>query len=360
MTWARPLTGPPGEPAEPYMAGPVSTWKARKGYNFYGSAEYLFWWVKGQPLPADLSLSLSDPNDVPELSAHGLNGGRFFLGGWLNDRQDLSVEAGFFFLGSRTFNNAQTFPGSPLDARPIFSGILSESSLLSTSTNLWGTEGNVRYQALKFTCGPGDGFVDLLAGFRFVDLSESVTINSNTTFATAPVLLSDAMITTSDYFGTHNQLCAGQIGADAGLALGRLNMNMYCKLGFADNLETINTSGNTLVNAPPPLGTFAAPGGFFSQPSNIGHFTQNAFAVVPEVGANLTFQVCDRCKLGFGYTFLYLSRVVRPGDQIDGTAGGAQRPPLFFLAGQPQPAFQNFHETSFWAQGINLLVELNY
>ena len=203
--------------------------------------------------------------------------------------------------------------------------------------------------------------LDLLVGFRYADLSEDLLLNNSTQFGTAPVLLSNATLTTSDMFGTHNHFYGGQIGAEAALDIGRFDINAHAKVAFGENIEEVTINGNTQVSGPPALGNFSTVGGFFTQPGNIGSFRHDAFAVLPEVGVNVGFKVCDRCRLSVGYTFVYLSNVVRPGDQIDATAGGATRPPVSFLGGaRPQPQFANFNETGFWAQGINLTVELNY
>src|SRR5205823_6299455 len=102
------------------------------------------------------------------------------------------------------------------------------------------------------------------------DLSENLTLNSSTQFGAAPALLSGALVTTSDSFGTHNHAFAGQIGTDAGFRWGRWSLDLHTKVGFGDNRETVLINGNTRVSAPPALGNFAVPGGFFAQPSNIG------------------------------------------------------------------------------------------
>lgn len=358
-----------GEPAEPYLVTPPGTWKPSKGYNFYGSADYLFWFVKHQTLPANIALSLSDPNFVPQLPYQRDNGGRFFVGAWLNDRQTLALEGGYFFLGTRTSTFAQNLPGSALANRPIFDGINSETTFLAASTTFMGAEANVRYQALHWdfsgtNCPPSrrlTGHLDLLSGFRYADLSENLLLNNNTQFGTAPVLLSNATLATSDLLGTHNHFYGGQIGAEAWLDIGRFDVTAHAKLAFGNTREEVTINGTTQVSGPPALGNFTSVGGFFAQPGNIGSFRHDVFAVLPEVGVNLGFKVCDRCRLAVGYTFVYLSNVARPGDQIDASAGGGTRPPLSFLGGaRPQPQFGSFNETGFWAQGINLTLELNY
>jgi hypothetical protein len=63
-----------------------------------------------------------------------------------------------------------------------------------------------------------------------------------------------------------------------------------------------------------------------------------------------------------GYTFLYWSQVVRPGNQIDTTVNTTQVPthPEFGpLTGPAQPMVP-FRTTDFWAQGISLGVEVTF
>ncbi len=100
-TDSEPGSGHDGAPSEPYLVGPESTWKTRKGYTVYGSLEYLYWHTKAQPVPTGLSLSLSDPNTLPQTSSQGLSGARVLLGTWLTDRQDWAFEGGYFFLAQR-------------------------------------------------------------------------------------------------------------------------------------------------------------------------------------------------------------------------------------------------------------------
>ena len=67
-------------------------------------------------------------------------------------------------------------------------------------------------------------------------------------------------------------------------------------------------------------------------------------------------------KLCAGYSFLWVNRVARAGEQIDPVINETQFPILAgngALAGPGRPAF-NFNETGFWAQGVNVGVELRY
>ena len=65
------------------------------------------------------------------------------------------------------------------------------------------------------------------------------------------------------------------------------------------------------------------------------------------VRVSVGYQVTENLRLALGYTFLYASTVVRPGDQIDPVSGAGD------------PAFA-FHGTDFWAQGLDAQVEVRY
>ena len=350
------------DPPEPYMVGAESDWKAHKGYVFYASADYLYWWLRGQPLSPNLMLSIVGGATITDLEGQESHGGRFLLGAWVDNKHTWAAEVGGFFLGEKDQTSNLEFPGSNLANRPIFQGIASETSEIAGTTNLWSAEANLRHQACTFQCFKGgSGYLDLLGGFRFLDLSENLTIRGTTVFATAPVLLSNATITTIDSFGTHNHLYAGQIGAETGMSWGKFNMNAWTKIALGQNRQNVNIGGRTQVSAPTPLGSFSVNGGFFAQPSNIGRYRQDVFAYMPEAGINLGYKICDNVRVSFGYNFLYFLNAVRPGDQIDPTAGGGGRPALFFLGGtQPMPAFTEFRETDFWAQGVNVGIEFNF
>jgi len=75
---------------------------------------------------------------------------------------------------------------------------------------------------------------------------------------------------------------------------------------------------------------------------------------VPEVLANLSYDVTPNIRFIAGYRFLYWSRVMRPGDQID--LGLSAIPPA---AAGARPAFLN-DTTDFWAHGANIGIECRY
>jgi hypothetical protein len=130
-------------------------------------------------------------------------------------------------------------------------------------------------------------------------------------------------------------------------------------LGSTD--QVVDVAGSTVI-APPGQVATVANGGLLAQPTNSGHFTRDQFAVVPEVGVNVGYQATAHLRAFVGYTFLYWSNVVRPGDQIDRAVNPTQLPVSTAapqLAGPARPA-PVLRDTAFWAQGSSFGVEFRY
>ena len=106
------------------------------------------------------------------------------------------------------------------------------------------------------------------------------------------------------------------------------------------------------------------PGAYFSQPTNIGSQSSNQFAVIPEVNVNFGIKLSPWASVIVGYSFLYVSSVARPGDQIDRVINPTQAPaiggiPGAALVGPARPTLI-VHDTDLWLQGLNLALELRF
>src|SRR5262249_4221487 len=125
--------------------------------------------------------------------------------------------------------------------------------------------------------------------------------------------------------------------------------------------EQATISGNTQFSVP-GFPVSVQPGGLYALPSNIGHFSRDRFAVVPEAGVVIGFQVNRYLRAIVGYTFIYNSAVLRPGNQIDRGVNVAQLPSQVgpgAVVGPARPA-PIFHGSDFWAQGLSFGLELRY
>lgn len=350
--------------------------------RFWADAEYLLWWIKDTPTPPLVSLGSPATRAIPARGAsvvfggEGIDneermGGRFTAGCWLDDHNSFGIEGSYLFLAARSVHfgiGASDTPGSPAIGRPFFNidrgipdaelvafpGLLSGRVEVNASSRLQGAEAN----GVINVCCNCDFRLDLLAGFRYLQLREGLGIAENLAadpaFGGSRFLVTDQFDTANDYYG-------GQIGARAEYRHDRWSVKGVGKIAFGDTREGIQIRGSTLI-APPGELPMLARGGLLALPTNIGKYHHDDFAVVPEVSINVGYQVTNHLKAFAGYSFLYWSSVGRPGDQIDPGIDVSRLPinqPVGGPLGPARPAFA-FKETDFWAQGINFGLEFRY
>lgn len=356
--------------------------------HFYASAEYLLWNVQNDRYPPLVTASgpaqagvigpgttiLYPPEDGSVFS--GLrSGGRFTLGWWFGNDQVIGIENTFFFLGTRETNFTAGSNGNPVLARPFFNvpsnfaptpGEASElvafpneltgSVHVRSTSQLLGDELNLRTNLCRSCCSR----LDLLGGVRWIYLNEGLDISENLIAAPGFIttLPNGGPIYVNDNFTTTNNFYGGQVGLDWELRRGRWSLDLLGKVALGDMHEVVRINGQTSF---PTVGQ-TLPGGLLALPSNIGTYSENHFAVVPEVGLKLGFQPTNHMRLVVGYSFLYLSDVVRPGAQIDRNINVSQLPIVGGqggTSGATSPAPQ-FNRTSMWAQGISLGLEFRF
>jgi hypothetical protein len=237
-------------------------------------------------------------------------------------------------------------------------GVQAGAARVSALSRLWGGEANARLEL----CRSCLLHLDLLGGFRYLEVDDGLNFTTRTAFAPDLAGLGGSSVVTSDRFGGRNTFYGGQVGMEAELHYGRFFVDLYGKVAFGEMHQVITINGTTVVTGSTGLST-ALPGGLLALPSNSGRFSREAFAVVPEFGLNFGAQLTTHLRARVGYTFLYLSDVVRGGDQIDRTVNLTQRPGLFGtpggLVGPARPVF-DFRDTDFWAQGFNAGLEFRY
>jgi hypothetical protein len=401
---------PPAEPliisspALPDVASPNAAVAWVSSGRFYVGAEYLLWWTKKSPIPVPLVTTTTDTTQMPtatigangtsvvlgnqDLDTSARHGARFTAGAWCDERGELGVEASYFFLASQTVTRSVASNGGPNDpllAVPFFAddlGMESSFTLAAPSTLAGGAtlkltsrlQGAELNGMVKTCTGPGFQF-DVLAGFRFLDLRENLSFATSSLGVmdpNAPVTNNGMILNTLDQFDTHNLFYGFQIAARAEYHRGDLFISALAKLalGEMNQIVTINGAAATNVFNAPPGGPFTGvpaqiiPGsGIFAQATNIGRTSRDQFEAVPEVSINVGYRIRGGLHAFLGYDLLYLSNVIRPGNQIDRTitfsqtiqntiAGNASAPgdrPIVPMVG-----------SSYWAQGLNFGVEWRY
>jgi len=358
--------------------------------------EYLLWWIRNSQFPALVTTSVPGASALPgvlgqpgttvlfggsDVDNQVRSGGRVTGGFWINDSQTIGLEGNYFFLGSRSvrFDRASSgAPGSEIIARPFFDvmggtqnaqlvafpGIASGEVHLSSSSRLQGAELDMLSNP-RGTPSGSNYWVSLLSGFRYLQLEEGLGITEsshvNPALPAGPPLFGGSSITIADQFDTHNYFYGGQIGAQMEIYWGRLSVNAVGKVALGATHEVVDIHGATAITSAAGT-TVVTPVGFLAAASNSGHFSRDVFAVVPEIGITVGWQITTQLRASVGYTFLYCSSVARPGDQIDVGLSGTQLPTDTRFnpgAGPARPAVL-LRGKDFWAQGINFGLEFRY
>jgi hypothetical protein len=267
---------------------------------------------------------------------------------------------------------------------------------VTASSRLDGAEANAVYNP-SLAMAP---HLVLLGGFRFAKLDERLSIRSDVThdhtdstmfdtalglpIGTSTVDNSTSTLTTRfDQFDTRNTFYGGQVGARTEYRWGKVSLEGGAKVALGSMHESVDiigaTNTSTTGSATPTRGIMLAGiplnipnglnqsfssssqtlGGLFAQQTNIGHHSRDEFAVIPEANIKVGYQITDNIRATIGYTFLYMSDVVRPGSQIDRSIspGLLSSPPSTDGATHP---LSTLRSTDFWAQGIDFGLEFRY
>lgn len=346
------------------------------------SAEYLLWWTRSTQVPPLAATGVIDPTGVGGIMAQqnllagsfgeSLHGGtRIGLGHWFTDEQRRGVDARFFYLfrSGETFtansgqfptlflpfNNVNT-PVGPTGNIVAAPGVAQGGIAVTLENSLWGAEVNYR----RFLTGNPCFRLDGLVGYRYVNFTETLSITETAALLpTAPFSAPGGII--NDRFRAVNNFHGGQVGLTGEVRRGRWFVDGRTTIAFGSVQQTAEIAGGQ-ARALPNGTTGLYGGGLYALPgANIGTFSQNKFAVMPEVGVNLGYHITPGFRVFVGYNFLYLSSVLRPGNVIDPNLDAA-RIPNFALPGSPAPLpfprpQPQLNTTDFFAQGINFGIQ---
>ena len=353
-------------------------------------AEYLLWWEQGFSTPplvttspagtaATNAGSLDTPgtvilagNDVEGTGAR--SGERITLGYWLDPNRTVGVEAIYTGLGLQSWQYAFDGGTTPILARPFyrleptFTGqdaelvaypnVLQGGIQVSGSTQLQSVEVLWRNLLLRTS----NDRINFIAGWRFNRLDDSLLIqDSKTTLSVSSGVPVGTNLQEYDLFKTQNQFNGAEIGIVGAIERCRWSLELSMKMALGCNSTRVEIGGQTTSTTPvaggnPTVTTRQT--GLLAQQTNIGVYDSNEFAVVPELGATLTYRLTRRLRASVGYTFMYWDNVSRPGDQIDTNLNLTQLSSTG-LSGAPAPKFTRV-ATDFWAQGINLGLEYRF
>ena len=342
--------------------------------RIWGRAEYLGWWTDRMNVPPLVTTGdqgvLGRPGTIVLFGDTGLNsdarsGGRFTLGLWNDPSGYRGLEVTYTMLGAETTTLDASNDDFTILGRPFFDtvgGGAQNANLIvdpGVSNGFVSVTASTEFQGIEVLFRrpvqhSWRSKTDFLWGYRWTQLEDNLLIDESLTTIAAPVTTIDLF----DRFDTRNSFH----GAEFGVNMERL-LNPFWSLELLGKIAIGNTNSVAVVSGQatttiPPAAPVTTSGGLLAQPTNIGTYERDSFAMVSEFGITLRRRMRYGLEATFGYTFVYWSDVARAGDQIDFDVNSSQFPPGP-LVGAPRPAF-SFQTTDFWAQGLHAGLEYRF
>lgn len=354
------------------------------------SAEYLMWWQKGMNLPplvttsgtaADAGVLGRDTTGTlfggdDDFVSESLNGMRFRLGFWLDACHRWGIEAEHFGLDTERDSFNASGNGAPILARPFFNmetnsndaelvsfpNVVNGTINVDVTSSLEGTAVQLRHllccssgcAELGLCCMPRaySSRLEAMAGWRRLELDEMLSITENLDADDG-----SGSFDINDRFDARTHFNGFNFGILYHRQRGPWSLDLAGKLAIGANRQSVTIAGST-VTTTDTVERFNS--GILAGPSNIGHYERNRFAMVPEIGVTGGYNWSRNLRFTLGYTFIYWSNVVRPGDQVDLDLNPSQFPPAVVGANvSARPGFQ-FNETDYWVQGWSVGAEYRF
>jgi hypothetical protein len=369
---AAPIDGP-----SPPVAEPVTVWPspadASGPDNWSATAEYVLWWLRRGQAPPIVTTSspasqglLGRPDTQVVYGDQGLetrhgdrfNGGRFALE-WDHPDGLFGIEGRGFILERDSTNFALKDQSSLLalsyvDAltgaqrSAVFAGPSAVLGPLSgnfvgySRVELFGEEVNLVAPLAR----QEDWRLDLLAGARFLQMRDR--FHETATSLSLPA--QNVLFSVMDNIQAHTAFYGGQLGLRGEYLVGRLSFQARGTIALGADDDLVRTYGTSIFQT--PLVRIEAQRGLYVQPSNTGSFSRARFDAAGEVNVNVGYQLTQRLRAFVGYTFLGWADPLRAVAQVDRVVN-------LQATGPPRPTVP-FNGDAFWAQGINLGLEVRW
>lgn len=347
----------------------------------WGSVEYLHWWTQNSSLALPLVTQNNSPSSFAiinqpgtqiifganssnnDFEIHNLNGGRIVLGGWLDnsDRYGLEGTAFTFAQQKSTFTASSVPINSSAINVPFFSPNTGGENVLVAGLPNTVTDYDffrpASYELNGLFNLNNCGLVPFIlsAGFRYNAIYEKIALNDAViNIATLP---SRSVLNVEDSFSAQNKFYGAQVGVRTKVIYGDFLFAANAEIAFGTNRQTLTIAGQTNVNNQFIIQST----GLFAEPSNIGTFHRNQFAIAPTLQIKIGYNESPCVHPFIGYDFIYLTNILKPGEIIDRNVNTTQN---ILLGGtgvlnDAVAPVAKWHNSNIWLQGISLGVEID-
>lgn len=269
---------------------------------------------------------------------------------WLDEQHHHGVDASFFYLSQGGVGTTLFPPGVGLHL-PTAEGNFPLSDPDAGSVGAFQAGLNTRFASAdvnyrqNLLCS-ADARLDALAGYRYAHVGDDFEVYGKRLGPGGQV------VRFRDQASADNGFHGGQVGLAGEVRAGPWHAGMTGKVAFGTVFTDTGLEGKFRLDGA------VVPAGFYARPGLTGERDHTRFGVMPAVGVTVGRQLGDHCRLFVGYSFQYLNHLTRGPDVID------QAPPVSaadpFRANPVGAARRDAATSDFWAQSVNLGIELRY
>ena len=210
-----------------------------------------------------------------DLNEASRSGGRVTVDYWLTCDHSLGLEAQYFGLGDNTQTFAASNNSDPILARPFvnvatladdagliaYPGVQTGNIAITATTDFQGAGALLRK---TWFCCPG-ARLDLLAGYRYLRLSDELGINEFETFINpAGIVPVGSTLTLVDRFSTLNEFQGADLGMASDWHWCNWSLGFLLKVGLGNTSSHVSIDGSTTA-IQPTLTPVTSPGGFLAK-----------------------------------------------------------------------------------------------
>lgn len=368
--------------------------------------EYLAWWIPAANAPplittSENTLLLGVVNSEETIVLFGggpiqreaNHGFRLRMGCWWDCEQTRGWEASFFMVcpgstyaragsdGSenvgRPFIDANTGePIAELVSAPGLSGFVD----IRTSSTLLGAEILHRHNLFRRNDRCYDPFPknvvvktschhkpristrwDIVAGFRYLNYSDSVTIGEQLLVINFPPSQEGTEFDVFESFRAYNHFYGLAVAVDYSGQWRRWSFAARPQLNVGVLDRRVSIWGETTVTVPEPEPSVNRyVGGVLALESNIGDHRSSQFTIVPELDVQVGYAIHPRWRLLMGYSCLYLPGLFRAAEQIDPVVNLDLIPPVTDPASEPARPAYFARRSDVWLQGVTAGIEYRW
>jgi hypothetical protein len=287
-------------------------------------------------------------------------GGRLTFGLWADEARKWGFEISGFALEEKDASWSYQAPSNS----PYFTGIsllntqflppLEDSAVINfpnrsgglvirSESQLWGAEASGLHNFIR----RDDLSLDLSFGVKHLNLREQFDLQ------TATVTPGFGIVETRDQWATTNEFFGAKLGAKFSMTCWeRLLFHVEPAVSLGATRQMLEVRGFGTFRIGPA--TFGGAGGRFTGATNWGNQRETEFAVAPEIKIGLGCKITKNLAFNADYNFLYVSSVVRPGEQFNRRVNPDTVGPAPLPGATPRDPAPRFKTSDYWAQGLGL------